>query len=413
MSASNLSKVAPTSLKTVVITDPFWEGHHLTYLQLFTQILLQQGYQVLVLCPKPDEIARLIAETMPHHSSCLYVENFVEPKLPRIKIKGMGSLLPTFWRWYSTAKAIAQASKKFSIRPDLVFFCWLDLYLYYSYSSRNCRVIYKLADLAFPYKWTGILFHTASHEASVNPNVYRRLGAKNCQAIAVLHEDSANKLQHLGKKIEILPDFADDSPPDLTYAIAQRVREKANGRKVVGLLGYLEKRKGILSLLEIAKQSTEQPWFFLFAGNLSQDFSDSEQAAIATFVESQPDNCLFLLERIPQETQFNALVNECDVLYAVYKDFPGSSNVLTKAAIFHKLVLVAQGYVMESRTKEFKLGLSVDDSQNDLSLQIQALKILLDRDQFIQNWGTPRFTDYASQNSLGQMRSALQNLIVS
>ena len=407
------SNSSSNSLNTIVLTDPFWEGHHLTYLQLFTQILLQQGYRVLVLCPKPDEIAKLIAETMPSYSASLFVDCFTEPKSPQVKIKGMGSLFPTFWRWYSTAKAIAKASKKFNLSPDLVFFCWLDLYLYYSYSSRNCRVIYKLADLAFPYKWTGILFHTVSPEAVVNPNVYRRLGAENCKAIAVLHEDSANKLQHLGKKVEILPDVADDSAPDLSYDIAQKLREKADGRKVVGLLGYLEKRKNLLSLLEIAKQSTDKPWFFLFAGKLSQDFSESEQAAIAQFVESQPDNCLFLFERIPQESQFNALVNECDVLYAVYQDFPGSSNTLTKAAIFQKLVLVAQGYLMESRTKEFNLGLSVDNSQNDLSPQIQALEILLDRDRFYQDFGLPKFDEYASKNSRDQMRNTFLDLISS
>jgi hypothetical protein len=113
-------------IKTVFLIDPRWQGHHLTYIKLFTQILLQQDYQVIVLCPKPNEVYKLILDTIPDCIAQLHVDKLVESKSPSISILGMGALYPTLSRWYLTTNAIAKAKKKFNIKPDIVFFSWLD-----------------------------------------------------------------------------------------------------------------------------------------------------------------------------------------------------------------------------------------------------------------------------------------------
>jgi len=94
-------------IKTVFLIDPRWQGHHLTYIKLFTPILLQQNYQVIVLCPKPDEVYKLILDTMPDSIAQLHVDKLIESKPPSINILGMGALYPTFSRWYLTTNAIA------------------------------------------------------------------------------------------------------------------------------------------------------------------------------------------------------------------------------------------------------------------------------------------------------------------
>ncbi|PZO39607.1 MAG: hypothetical protein DCF19_13565 [Pseudanabaena frigida] len=402
-------------IKTVVLVDPRWQGHHLTYINLFTQILLQQNYQVVILCPKPDEVYQLIQKALPDKVSQLKVDLLKEAKIPPLKIVGMGALYPTLSRWYLTAIAIDKVKKKFDLCPDLIFFSWLDGYLYLGNSAWLCLLIYKLVDLFFAYQWVGLLFHVRSETNHLNSSSnqsdpYKILRSPKCQAIAILDELSTDRIEKLGKKVVIFPDIADDAPADSTYSVVQKIREKANGRQVIGLLGYLEKRKGVISLIEIAKQSTQKPWFFLFAGVLSKNtFSLTESETIIKFAESNPSNCFFWFERIPQESQFNALVKKCDVLYAVYEKFSSSSNILTKAALFEKLVLVSSGYCMESRIKEFNLGMSVDE--DDLTNQINALEILLDKEEFYQKIGEPKFKEYRELHSINRLNKVFANIL--
>jgi hypothetical protein len=96
---------------------------------------------------------------------------------------------------------------------------------------------------------------------------------------------------------------------------------------------------------------------------VEQTLSEQELVKIKNFVFQSPSNCLFHFERIPDESQFNAVVSSCDVLFAVYQGFPHSSNILTKAAIFKKPVLVSNSFCMGERVRKFKLGLTVDEGK--------------------------------------------------
>jgi glycosyltransferase involved in cell wall biosynthesis len=391
-------------MKTVIITDTFSTGHHLTYIQLFTQILLQLNYRVLVLCPNPNQVYELVLETMPIYISQLYVDYLTEGDKPNINIKGMSSLYPTFSRWFLTTRAITKAKKKFNIKPDLVLLNWLDGLIYLGDSGLVCQLFYILVELLFPYKWVGVLFHSYSELVAQNPEIYRILRSKKCQAIAVLNEHNLIKLSNLNKKIVIFPDVADDTSPDPNYEVSKEIKHQANSRKIIGLLGHLEKRKGILSLIEIAKRSVNKPWFFFFAGVFKEEsFSPNEINIITDFIKSNPSNCFFHLKRIPYESQFNALIQQCDLVYVVYDNFPSSSNLLTKAAIFSKPVLVAKGYCMESRVKEFNLGVCVDSS--NIAQQINALETLLGSDEISKNIINPRFLEYKEYHSVNRLKT--------
>ena len=396
-------------MKTIVIVEILWNGHHPTYVNLFANILLQQGYQVVVLCPKPEEVSAYIQKNIPDKLQHLIADRLDDVSLPPMKLPGMGSLLPTFFRWYTTASAIKKASQKFRFDVHCVFFSCLDIFIYYTNSSLRSKFLCQLVEIIFPFKWIGLLLHTNYDGAAINPDVYKIIKSKKCQAITVLNESSASKLENLGKKIFVLPDIADDTFPDTNYSLAQQVKEKANGRSIIGLLGYLEKRKNLISLIEIAKRSIEKPYFFLFAGFFDENsFSPDEASTIIDFYQSNPSNCFFHFERIPLESQFNRLIDQCNVLYAVYENFPSSSNILTKAAIFQKPLLVARGYSMANNVKEFNLGISVDS--NNLSEQMIALETLLDQDQFYKNIDQPKFEEYKRYHSIDNLKSIFNRL---
>lgn len=62
------------------------------------------------------------------------------------------------------------------------------------------------------------------------------------------------------------------------------------------------------------------------------------------------------MEKIPDESCFNALIAESDLIFAAYKQFTGSSNLLTKAAAFRKPVIVSRGLCMGRRVEQYGTG---------------------------------------------------------
>ena len=82
------------------------------------------------------------------------------------------------------------------------------------------------------------------------------LNSTYCPAIALLDEGIVEKLQQrINKTIISFPDFADDSPPEMDCSLVKQILIKANGRKIIGLVGGQDKRKGFLTLLRVSQKS--------------------------------------------------------------------------------------------------------------------------------------------------------------
>jgi hypothetical protein len=86
-------------------------------------------------------------------------------------------------------------------------------------------------------------------------------------------------------------------------------------------------------------------------------------------------------EYLPDETSFNAILAGADVIFAVYRDFYRSSNMLSKAAYFEKPILVSAGCLMGERVAKYGIGLTVTSTSAseiltclDTALHIDDLK---------------------------------------
>ena len=354
-------------MKTVFLIDSLWSGHHSTYIKFFAKTLLELGNRVAVFCPAPNEVSEWLQEHCPSFLGKFYTFKIQEPASFKAGVWKMELAVAAKNRWKIARQAIESAIAEINFVPDLVFFAWLDTYLG-PYLTRSW------VDQVFRYNWSGLYFHIHHlrrkrkllplRRGLLNPESV--LHSYNCQSVAVLDEGVAPELQQRihGKSVVIFPDFADDSPPEPNYLMAKEIQEKAKNRKIIGLLGSLSKRKGILTLIDIAQQQINQNFFFVFAGQLSNyDLTKQELSKIYKTINLNLSNCFFYVERIPDEFHFNALVNICDVLFAAYHKFPCSSNILTKAAIFHKPVIVSKGYCLEERVKKYSLGLSMTEVQ--------------------------------------------------
>ena len=398
-------------MKTIALIEDSWGGHHPTYLKAFTKTLLELGHQVVVLCPKPTELNEWITQNCDLHSDKFHAFEFQKPDPSSFPIRQLRFTINAIDRWRNVKMAIETIALKLEKSPDLVFFPWLDSYL-------APYLTHYAIDLVFPYQWSGLYFHPKHLRLKQKFWSICRgpltqdavLNSSRCKAIAVLDEGIARKLQSRinDKPVITFPDFTDTSPPDSNYPIARQIKAKAGGRKIIGLLGLQSKRKGILTLLEVARQTVSEDYFFVFAGSLAEHtFSAQELANIQNTVDSDLSNCFFYFDTIPDGAPFNALVDLCDILFAAYEKFPHSSNILTKTAILEKPVIVSKKFCMAERVEKFKLGLSIDE--RDVGQCIEAIHYLCSQleEQKIQ----PNFEDYRHFHSTEKLKTTFSKIL--
>lgn len=400
-------------MKNIALVDFHWHGHHPLYFKLFTKTLLELGYQVTAFCPKPDELSEWIAENFSEQTKLLHIFEIRDPEQNSFPVGRIRRTLTTLARWRQAAAVIQDASGKMGNSPDLVFFPWIDSYL-------APYLIHQIVDQIFPYKWAGLYFQPGHLRIKQRLAFARRglldpdevLNSPYCLAVAVQDEGIIEKLQSKinRKPVVVFPNAADESPPDPDSSVVKQIREKAGGRKIIGLLGSQGKRKGLLTLLEVAQKSVQEDWFFIFAGEFAEEsFRPQELRRIQSILRAEPDNCFFHFGRIPGEPQFNALVSICDVLFVVYENYPFSSQMLTLAAIFEKPMIANDSFWIGERVQKFKLGLGI--SEGDISRCIEALRCLCNRSESITQWLQPNFEGYRVLNSTRQLRIAFQTIL--
>jgi len=395
-------------VKTILLFDNISHGHHPTYLRLFSKTLLEMGYRVTTLCPDSDELNAWVTQHYPNYAANFQVAQIKQPNVPALPILGYAPRpLNALLQWKYAASSIQNIVTNLGHSPDLVFFPWLDIYL-------SEYLTYHLVDIIFPYAWSGLFFHPPYLIAGQKRlpilgtplSPYSVTRSPHCRSIAFLDEFEAATLQQtLDKPVIPFPDLTDESSPDLSYPIAHQIREKAGDRKVIGLLGALSRRKGLLTLLEVAKDLEHDDWFFVFVGELDErGLSPEEIFEIRRFIQSDPANCLFHLNWIPDEPKFNAVVEACNVLFASYENFPYSSNILAKAAVFEKPIIVSDGFCMGRRAETFQLGIKIPAGSSTHCLE--ALTMLRDQLNSQAFYVKPDFEGYRKRHSIDQLRDA-------
>jgi glycosyltransferase involved in cell wall biosynthesis len=183
------------------------------------------------------------------------------------------------------------------------------------------------------------------------------LRRSRCNKIAVLDERYAEWLhRRTGKQIVAYPEMTlvatSEPPPELVRMIDSR-RE---GRVVVGVLGALHRRKGVGLLIDMIKEEDTCDFLFVLAGACSfGSFLPQHRAFLEREIHRR-DNIIFLPQAVTLESDFNAIVAACDVVYGVYRDHLHSSGLLSKAAAFGKPLLVSEGALMAKRVRDYGIG---------------------------------------------------------
>jgi glycosyltransferase involved in cell wall biosynthesis len=399
--------------KHIAVVDGEWVGHHSIYVKTFVRVLLEAGYKVSVLCPAPEEMANWYAQTFSleegRFNAYYFSDSFLQP--PEFLHGRFQSLLICLNQWFHIANALKKIQSSAG-KPDMIFFAWLDSYL-------DGLAPAWLIDWQFPFAWSGLYFHPRHHRIKrkhpllakyVPPPESLVARSRLACSLAILDAGVVHKLRLrlFAKQVFVFPDFSDETPPCDNYHLVEEIKEKAQNRKIVGLLGSLERRKGLLTLLKVAEQPMARDWCFVVAGKLAeQTFSKQELNEIKLFFEEPRENFFVFFGTIPDDAQFNGLVNICDVIFAMYENFPHSSNLVTKAAAYGKKLLVSTGGYMEEVVNQYELGDAV--SAEDVPAVLFALSRLT-ADGFANECSAGKRA-YSMAQSQDKLRHAFLDLV--
>jgi glycosyltransferase involved in cell wall biosynthesis len=372
-----------TPTKTVALVDPLWVGHHPMYFSQFTAAFLRLGAFVIGLCPDPAEAyngARAAAMSCAaEFDRRVSMHHLPGGKRSWFRGRFEGDPMRTYQRWKRCADALFEAEQKAGRKVDLVFFPYLDSYLRF-------LPFPAVPHLTIDRPWSGLYLRNHHHGERSSPKKALRMLAKGdalirsplCQGIGVLDERFIKPMEvYTGKRVHGFPDVTDATLPAKPYVLAEEILRKAEGRKVVGLIG-LERRKGMLNLLRVAEKARELrlPWYFVCAGRYERpEYSPDEQAmveATARRIRSgEIDNLHFDPQagRIPEEADFNSIFSTFDVAWAAYEGFEGSSGALGKAASFDIPCIATAGECIGYRVEAYRTGLTIPEGDSVRALE--------------------------------------------
>jgi hypothetical protein len=208
--------------------------------------------------------------------------------------------------------------------------------------------------------------------------------------------------QHMPERVfEYLPDIADTNLPGQVTPLAKQILERAANRKIVFMGGSIGKQKNLARWFELIALANPKDWFFVQIGRLNHNnLLPEDQLALANIVKHPLENLWIQPEYLIDERQFNEVIALSSVIFAVYRDFARSSNMLSKAAYFEKPILVAAGLLMGKRVEHYQIGLAVD--QDSASSMYQGLLALDSIENIKDNFGLYRqdFNEAAMQAKL-------------
>jgi hypothetical protein len=294
-------------------------------------------------------------------------------------------------RWRDTVQAIHSVEAMYPGSKLHVLITYIDEYLAPGVSPAE-------VDRMMPCDWSCFYINAERNDLSLQQRA-RRAGweqfmrAKTCRAIGVLDADSAVLLtRNIGaENVVQFPDVVDLTLPDLNDEIAAEIHRRSNGRTVLGLVGQITPRKNLEMFVEMTKLCHSDRYFFAVVGECEQmQFPKAIREWLVKGQRGELGNVFVSPRRVAGDSRFNAVCAACDILFAAYRDFRGSSNVIGKAAAFRKPIIVGRGYQMEQIVRKWGTGVAIDER-----MAAQGASALDSIVEAVSNVNGPLKLDYA------------------
>lgn len=407
-------------IKTIALVEWNWQGHHPTYFNHFIMALEELGMDVLAICPNPDEAAALADTTRPKAGDEIHYRGHTEfrrIKIParrftRIRPDRIGAIDWTIRHFTGIEKQVREWMRASGGKVDGIFYACI-----YDWDFEW----FHLAQPFLKLPWSGLYLHAMSYRMPGRlhprtrklPSPERIFSGRRCKSFGILDEGIVAQVsKSIGKPVVVFPDLTDErlSSQPSDQLLGNRLKRLADGRPIVGLFGHLHWSKGILTFLEAARMPGGSEILFALGGEMILP-AEAIEASQLQLTLAEKSNIWNHLARIPDGEQMNSLVSACGIVYAAYQDFPHSSNIMTKAALLKKPLIVSNGYLMAERVRRFNMG-EVIPQGKALALLEAILKITKDPVAWTTN-NKPRWEDYCREHSFDRLKASFRELLAS
>ena len=390
-----MPRTQPTTVRDgVLIIDWNTSGHHPTYLKEYVLAFAEQNIPLVVLSPEPP-----LFDVLP---SCVAWREI--PMISWMRKRKWCGTPVARWRYARILlAALRDGEGALGCHCSRVFFgCFHENQS--KISSRAIRAFGLPA--AGLYIHAGI-FHSGEYkqDTRLTRKVRDLLRQPLLEKVFMLDEDMMGAVAEFsGKETAFLPDVTDCSIDD-SDPLPASLGLVPKTRPVIGLLGHLRPSKGVAEMIEFTRSEPDLNATFLLAGSCRwEEFPPEQEALIKSAILEDP-RIVFYPERIPDGSPYNSLIRACDVLWAVYRDCPHSSNTLSKAAFFERPVIVADGFLMARQTREYGLG-EVVHGDDPAALRVALQPMLVDPEGWHRR-NLPRWHEFRELRSNARFRSIL------
>lgn len=286
------------------------------------------------------------------------------------------------------------ALKKAKRSPSLALNMYMDTYATRPEKWEQFATINKLP-------WVGIRFvpSTNAHEAWYSLPAF--------VGMCFLDEEICEQYQQRFPALHVtyLPDITETALPSKHETLVLEMHRRAAGRKIVFLGGSIGGQKNLSRWFEVIERADPNRWFFVQVGEIHRHtLTIEDTVALERAQASPPENLLLHEGYLADERAFNAVIAASDLLFAVYRNFPISSNMLGKAAHFRKPLLVSNRYLMGQRVQQYGIGLTVDEK--DTIAIMAAMEAIA-----VQPISKEHFDRYCQHFSSEKLAQQLQHML--
>ena len=250
--------------------------------------------------------------------------------------------------------------KKMNINENnvLVINMFLDIYNTNSNSWNEC-------DKKYNFKWCGIHFHDVESRIRVINSL------NNNSFLIFLIKDLLKKYNN--KNNLYLSEFTYNKKNREEFKLERKIKYFCKGRKIIFMGGAIGKRKNLSSWSKIINEIDNSKYYFIQIGKVFfSDLDFEDKLAFKKILKMHPNNVYVHNKFVKKEKDLNSLIFISDAIYAVYKNFKSSSNMISKSLAFKKPILVSTGGQMEIDVKQYNNGEIV--LENDINNSIRLIE---------------------------------------
>ena len=350
--------------KVICLVDFRVTGHHPLYLSHFTKAFQSLGYEIDIYTAEVEKCRELLLQALPtlelSNTSFLHTNAATHTQKRKLGCR-------SFFKLIELQREIEQQEKKSGTRYEIVFFAYLD-----DIAHADFKLPY-IFRTPFTKKFSGLLM--APREKTLErpafplsfflTSIIERKNA-DIPELGILVEDVQNEVsEKINRKTVVYPDFCstNQSKPH-EFPLVERLLECKKDRLVSSLLGSIRSHKSIDLFLDCINNADPAKHFFVIAGKFAwHSFTSTQQELIKKVISTPPENILIHDDWLESEEMFDTIVQESDVLFAYYRGFKKSSNLLTKGAVYRVPVIVSDEYLMGERVRKYELGYSLSEPQ--------------------------------------------------